>query len=258
MIIVVSDVHIGTPNSDKKEFMRFLDACNKTEIDHLVFLGDILDFWRRNNSQVVIENSDVLEKIGTMKAKNVHYVIGNHDYYIMRLAKRYDEFFHFPVTKSLRLKDGESNFYFIHGYELEVLANMEPLSIENYERFCERMCFSEDVLGEYASNLWNWFENRKGSWWRVKVIRGGPRVREEVNRIKTLAMARGKYLLLGMHPGEKLVFGHTHVPFLSEDGTVANSGCWFNEYNSPNHKNTYIKIVDGQMEVKAFDEKSFP
>lgn len=254
MIIVVSDVHLGTQNSNKKEFMSFLETCNSNEVEHLVLLGDILDFWRRNNAQVVVENSDVLEKIGHLKAKKVHYVVGNHDYYVLRLSRRYaNDYFHFPVSKSLRLTDGDSKFYLTHGYELEVLANLEPISIENYESFCDRMCFSEDVLGEYASNLWNWYENRKGAWWKMKVIKTGPQIREELNRIKTLAMAKGKYMLLGMHPGEKLVFGHTHDPFVSDDGMVANSGCWFNEFNRSSHRNTYIRIEGGKAEVKVYD-----
>ncbi|WP_424357629.1 metallophosphoesterase [Methanocella sp. MCL-LM] len=254
MIVVVSDVHLGCQYSNKQEFMQFLDMCDTPDIDHIIFLGDILDFWRRNNAQVVVENSDVLEKIGHLKAKNVHYVVGNHDYYILRLSRRYsNDYFHFPVSKSLRLTDGDSRFYFIHGYELEVMANLEPLSIENYEAFCDRMCFSEDVLGEYASNLWNWFENRKGSWWKMKVIKGGPHVKEEVNRIRELAMAKGKYMLLGMHPGEKLVFGHTHEPFVSDDGMVANTGSWFNEFNKARHQNTFITIEDGQAKVRVFD-----
>ncbi|HMK47723.1 MAG TPA: metallophosphoesterase [Methanocella sp.] len=259
MIIVASDVHLGSQNSNKQEFMHFLDLCDSPAVDRLVLLGDILDFWRRNNASVIVENSDVLEKIGRMKPGKVHYIVGNHDYYILRLSKRYaSDYFHFPVSKSLRLTDGDSRFYFIHGYELEVLANLEPVSIENYESFCDRMCFSEDVLGEYASNLWNWYENRKGAWWKVKVIKSGPQIREEVNRIEALAKSKGKYLLLGMHPGEKLVFGHTHDPFMCEDGMVANSGSWFNEFKNSNHQNTYVKIDRGKMEVKTFDENNFP
>ena len=84
MIIVVSDVHLGCQSSNKKEFMQFLEMCDTPEIDHLVLLGDILDFWRRNNAHVIVENSDVLEKIGHLKAKKIHYVVGNHDYYILR------------------------------------------------------------------------------------------------------------------------------------------------------------------------------
>lgn len=258
MIIAVSDVHLGCEGSNREAFMSFLSRCDSTDVDHLVLLGDILDFWRRNNAQVVIENADVLDRIACLKAKNVHYIIGNHDYSIMRLSKRYEESYHFPVHRSLRLTDGGTKLYFTHGYEMEVLTTYEPLSVEAYEKFCERMCYSEDILGEYANNLWNWIENRKGSWWRYRAIRTDSRNRADEDRIRGLALSRGKYILLGMHPDEKLIFGHTHDPFVSPDNMVANTGSWFLEpgANNGRPRNTYIKIVDGKLELKTFDGTS--
>ncbi len=258
MIIVVSDVHLGCKVSNRESFLRFLEKCDTPAIDHLVLLGDILDFWRRNNSCVIMENEAILEKLASLHAKNVHYVVGNHDYLIMRISKRYEDHYPLQVTRSLRLEDGGNPFYFIHGYELDVLANMEPLSIESYEKFCERMCFSEDILGTYVSNLWTIIENRRGSWWRLKTIGDQPASSTSIEKINNLARSKSKYLLLGMHPGERLVFGHTHMPFISEDGMVANTGCWMCDPEKPNVQNTYLKIENGTMELKTFDEDSFP
>jgi UDP-2,3-diacylglucosamine pyrophosphatase LpxH len=259
MIIAVSDVHLGCQGSQKDVFMRFLDACDTARIDHLVLCGDIFDFWRRNNAQVIVENADVLEKLGRIRAKDVYYIVGNHDYYLYRISHRYDGHFHIPVHKSVRLTDGGRRFYFIHGYEIDVLANYEPLSIESYENFCERMCFSEDLIGEYASNFWNWFENRKIAWWKMKVINTSQQhQRLDLHRMRALAASKGRYFLLGMHPEEYLVYGHTHDPYVSADGMVANTGCWFDEQNGRRHRNTYVRIEDGKMEVKDFDEKNFP
>ncbi|OPY30318.1 MAG: UDP-2,3-diacylglucosamine hydrolase [Methanocella sp. PtaU1.Bin125] len=257
MIIAVSDVHLGCDGSNRDAFIDFLRMCDTPDVEHLVLLGDILDFWRRNNAQVVIENSDVLDMISGLKAKNVHYVVGNHDYSILRLSKRYDGHYQFPVQRSLRLTDGGVKLYFIHGFEMEVLTTYEPLSVEAYEKFCERMCYSEDVLGEYASNLWNWIENRKGAWWRYRSIRTDSRNPTDENKIRGLALSKGKYLLLGMQRDEKLIFGHTHDPFLSPDNMVANTGSWFVCHGGNNGclLNTYVKIVDGKMELKRFDGK---
>lgn len=258
MIIAVSDVHLGCKTSNRESFLRFLEKCDTPEIDHLVLLGDILDFWRRNNSCVTMENEVILEKLASLKAKNVHYVIGNHDYLIMRISKRYEDHYPMHVSRSLRLEDGGVPFYFIHGYELDVLANLEPLSIESYEKFCERMCFSEDVLGTYVSNLWTLFENRHGSWWKLKTIGDEPVNSKSVEKINRLACSRSKYVLLGMHPGERLVFGHTHMPFISDDNMVANTGCWMCDPVNSNLQNTYLKIDNGKMELKSFESDSFP
>lgn len=258
MIIAVSDVHLGCNNSNGESFLRFLEQCDGAGIDHLVFVGDIFDFWRRNNSCVFMENERILDKIASMNVKNVHYIIGNHDYLMMRISKRYEGSYPMHVVKSLRLEDGGNIFYFIHGYELDVLVNLEPLSIESYEKFCERMCFSEDLLGTYVSNLWNRIENRRGSWWRIKMIEDKPGNVASVQKMNDLACSKSKYLLLGMRPGERLIFGHTHVPFISEDGTVANTGAWMCEPEKTNCPNTYVKIENGRMELKSFGAGSFP
>lgn len=82
----------------------------------------------------------------------------NHDYYLLKLNERYAGNYPFSISKSLRLEDGGKKFYFIHGYELEVLANLEPMSIEDYENFSEKMCFVENVIGGLASRLWSLVE----------------------------------------------------------------------------------------------------
>jgi UDP-2,3-diacylglucosamine pyrophosphatase LpxH len=75
MITVVSDIHIGFDRCNKEDFLRFLDTCNTGDIDHLVLLGDIMDFWRRNNAQVVVEkeNEKILAKLINLNVKNIYY-----------------------------------------------------------------------------------------------------------------------------------------------------------------------------------------
>ena len=53
MIVAVSDVHLGHKDEGKQErFLEFLDRCDTGEIDHLVLLGDIFDFWRRSKGLI--------------------------------------------------------------------------------------------------------------------------------------------------------------------------------------------------------------
>jgi len=73
MILVVSDLHLGYDKCNRDEFLNFLDYHRSAEIDHLVLLGDIFDFWRRNNAQVVEENEEVMVKLNDLNAKNIHY-----------------------------------------------------------------------------------------------------------------------------------------------------------------------------------------
>lgn len=60
MIIAVSDVHLGYAKSNSETFREFMERCGKIDIDHFVILGDLMDFWRANNAQIMIENEHIL------------------------------------------------------------------------------------------------------------------------------------------------------------------------------------------------------
>lgn len=81
MILVVSDVHLGYYASNSRSFRDFLGGQCKSlgKNDTLVLLGDIFDFWRRNNVAVALENEIIFHSLENLDAK-IHYVVGNHDY----------------------------------------------------------------------------------------------------------------------------------------------------------------------------------
>ena len=248
MILVISDVHLGYKNCNHDDFLAFLDSYD-TEINHLVLLGDFFDFWRRNNAKIITENEDILEKLNNLNAKNIHYVVGNHDYYMFNLRERYGDNFPFTISKYLRLEDNGNSFYFIHGYEFEILS-LEPMTLEMYEEFSEKMCFSEDIIGGVASHLWDFIQ---GSGFKENIEKN-PRERLEskTKKIYNFATSKGKNFLLGMKPADRLVFGHTHGPFINNDKTVANTGSWINELPKKEYQNSYVEISKGEMELKFF------
>ena len=86
-IIVVSDLHLGFDGSDKAAFIRFLGKLQSDpSVTDLVFLGDIVDMWRRDSSGVFLENHDVLDLIIELQKKmRVYYVAGNHDFHVLKL-----------------------------------------------------------------------------------------------------------------------------------------------------------------------------
>ncbi len=261
-IIAVSDVHLGTENSNSNDFLRFLELCNTADIDDLVLLGDIMDFWRRNNAKIVIDedNAKILEKIALLDVKNIHYIVGNHDYYMLRLFERYEDSYPFSVSKSLRLENGGRSFYFIHGYELEVLETLQPATIEQYEVFSENMCFAEDMIGGFASSLWSMKSGCEDIIDKTtQFLKKPPNEREDIANIYDLAISKGAYILLGMKPDEYLVYGHTHRPYASEKHKRANTGAWVQDNKLKNKSiNTYVKIKDGEVSLQKFNPYSFP
>ena len=264
MIIVASDVHLGYDKCNYGAFTSFLNKCNSSGIDHLVLLGDLLDFWRRNSAEIIMDEkyAEIFNLLDNLAAKDVHYIVGNHDYHMLRLNERYEKeydttVFPFTIRPSLRLLDNGSMFYFIHGYELEVLLNLKPLDIESYETLSDHMCSGGDIIGGLASHMWD-IVQRLRLQQKFIDLNKAPHERGTIDNIEKFAESKGAYMLLGMKHGEKLVFGHTHKPFINDNRTVANSGAWVNEATNEQPQNTYVKISNGQMELKTFDEKNFP
>jgi UDP-2,3-diacylglucosamine pyrophosphatase LpxH len=250
MILVISDVHLGYELCNREAFSEFLDGYLSVDLDHMVILGDLFDFWRGNTNEIIAENEDILEKILKLNVKNIHYIVGNHDYYMNNLGERFGDNFPFTISKNLRLEDGDNKFYFTHGYEFEVI-NMEPVTLDMYEEFSEKMCFSDDFIGGLAGHLWSLIQGDN----LKEKLEKNPRKRleslEETLKIYKLAVSSGKNFIFGIKPNERLIFGHTHGPFINKEKTVANAGSWTMELQSE-YQNSYIEIVDGNIELKFF------
>ena len=124
----------------------------------------------------------------------------------------------------------------------------KPLTIEDYERISEALCRAENILGRLMSKLWGLKKklkkppNERRSW----RITGG--IINHMNNLELFACSKVRNIFLGMKSNEKLVFGHTHHPFLFED--TGNTGSWVKEEYE---HNTFIKIDKGKMELNKWD-----
>jgi UDP-2,3-diacylglucosamine pyrophosphatase LpxH len=264
-IIIVSDIHLGHRESDRNSFQLFLESKtikNLTDKDHFILLGDIIDFWRRQNADAILDkdNESILQKIIKISSKtNLYYIIGNHDYSILKLYYRYGENrFPFQVLKNLRLEDNEKKFYFTHGYELEVFSSLEPLTIDEYEYISEILCNRTGGLtGGLLTKLWDTLDMIKssvkfGKNSKIYSIQKPPKERLDMNKIDKLCRSiAARSILLGMKENEFLVFGHTHWPFIENESSVANSGSWI-KYNK--YYDSYLVIEEGRIELNYWKQ----
>ncbi len=248
MIVAVSDMHIGYEKSNKDDFLRFLDEIKSEKIDHFVLIGDVFDFWRRNSVKAILENQEVINEIMELNADNIHYLIGNHDYYVLEWYQKFKDRYPFTVSKDLRLEDGGNKFYFTHGYEMEVLVNYD-LNLETYEKFSRDMCWNSDERGSFVSKIWDTFKSISRE--EVDELKLKPSKRKEMENIYRFATSPTKYLFLGLQQDETLIFGHTHLPFIEEEHKIANTGAWVNEFGKE-IQNSYVEIINGRMELKFF------
>ena len=79
--IFISDLHLGTSNSKADQLLKFLEEnrCN-----NLFLIGDIIDMINLRKKMFWDEKTSLVIKklIAMSRDTNVHYITGNHDYYL--------------------------------------------------------------------------------------------------------------------------------------------------------------------------------
>jgi len=260
-IIAVSDVHLGSEDSNKSEFDTFLNSLiDDQEVTDLVLLGDIVEMWRRDASGVFLENMDTVQIIKDLQRKiKVHCVAGNHDYHLLKMKNRAPYYnYPFEFNENLELQDGDRTYRFMHGYEFEYgneLALMEPIM----ELLCHIMTdaegVSEDKLWVYLARKITDLQytilthtiNKEDLNKRVRKLSDSPKVRL---KDKLLDIERRAYA--EVQDNAVLVFGHTHHPFINDEENLVNTGSWVND--SIPH-NTYLEILDGVPRLFVYGGK---
>jgi len=77
--VFISDVHLGTNDSQAERLLDFIKEC---ECENLFLVGDIIDGWElRRSFRWKQSHTDVLQKLlrKARKGTNVYYILGNHD-----------------------------------------------------------------------------------------------------------------------------------------------------------------------------------
>lgn len=254
-IIIISDVHLGTTICNQIAFRQFVSWLARNPPDRLVIAGDLLDLWRRSNARVLTENREVLAQLFGIDCE-IDYVIGNHDYGIWDIADRNGKDVLWPgdfrIVRDLRFSCGSHTYYVTHGYDLDVAVTMEGMPLRTYEAFAAAMCRADDTLGGLASLLWDAVSISGAGISRVRKMGSAkPHDDIEYRDIYDVAISGAAHLLLGAHPRDRIILGHTHWPFCT--GTVANTGSWCTEAGVPQH-NTYIEVTKKGMQLKVFPE----
>ena len=80
-IIIVSDIHLGTKDSQAKEFIKFLDE-HPTE--QLILNGDIIDGWalQRGSKWKKQHTKVILKLLELSKKTDIVWIRGNHDEFL--------------------------------------------------------------------------------------------------------------------------------------------------------------------------------
>ena len=252
MIVAISDVHIGAPNSDRGAFVAFLnDVLMRRDDDNitdLVLCGDILDFWRCDVMDMILESEHIINRLIYLADRgiNIHYIAGNHDY-IMRKAESKHK--HIRFSTDLELTNDGRTWAFLHGWEFD--TSMNPA-------YFDAFCYANTTQGDYIRKTFKTYLRflppvKAGRAWI-----SGKRIQNDMRDmfsfsdkpgLKNSSPTGNKLIDTAEFPDGGTVFGHTHLPQLNAEEGLADCGSWHRGY--PTH-NTYAEIDDGVVCLKQF------
>jgi predicted phosphodiesterase len=206
--------------------------------------------WRRDASGVFLENHDTVEKILALKSIGVqtHYIAGNHDYHVLNLD---NPAYPFEFKKELTLTDGPVTYRFVHGYEFDPDQKPTLMAL-----LCRVMSDKEGALEDQwwadLHSLNNIFSRIEPAFVRKDIDDLIDRVRRRPeDRLKGSLNEINSRACKAVRPGEVLIFGHTHAPFVNKAENVVNSGSWVKDADP---HNTYVELTDGKPRLFVFGD----
>lgn len=226
--LIMSDLHIGFKYSRAKDVLSVLES---EKYDRLILNGDIFDI----SSMMIRPHWDehhtaVLKKIlKVAKKKEVVYVIGNHDYPLMHLEEYTNKLAGVNICREYVYESGDKRILCLHGDQLD-----------NTTRRMQRL---GDNL--YAFGLWaNKHINTIRSWFGLPYFSVSKWCKDKVKIIIAKAFdidrLTGEYLL--EYNCNVLAYGHTHMPYVSDNRV--NSGSFVEIATYLTEKNGVFKLHD--------------
>ena len=250
-IIAISDTHVGAPQANTTKLVWFLGTIEDRadEITDLVLCGDILDFWRCDVMDMMLESADVMSRLIDLadNGVNVHYIAGNHDY-IMRKAESKHERINFST--SLELYEDGRRWAFLHGWEFDKFMN---------PAYFDAFCYANTTHGDYIRETFKMYLRFLPL---VKAIRtwiSGKRIQSDMrdmfsfndkHRLENISPTGNNLIDTAQFPDGGLIVGHTHIPQLNTEEGIIDCGSWHSGY--PTH-NTYIEIDGETVHLRRFE-----
>jgi UDP-2,3-diacylglucosamine pyrophosphatase LpxH len=245
-VVVAGDVHLGAANSNADAFNAFLDDLHRDHetLSEVVLLGDVWDLVRRDPFGCAWETHETIARLQRLAAAvPVTLVFGNHDTYLERLdPSRYA----IEFADDYAIEQAGTHVWFCHGnafdrFQFDALSR--ALSGPGDRGDIDPTNGRKDPVVAAARE---WFQA------------GRARVSETISRVAPgLAPAADRYprrerrahAYLDSIPADKLVYGHTHAPYVHDENVAANPGSW--KSTAPVH-NTYLRLDAGHLELYRY------
>ncbi len=232
-IIFLADAHLkGEGEGAETNLIAFLDSLD--DLDCLVILGDLFDFWTGGNSVARRRYSAVLHALEKVAGRGTRiiYVEGNHDFlmgpfFTERLKAR-------VIKEAEEVTLDNKKFYLAHGDTVSMT--------DGYRRW--RGFLRSPVYGALTSAM------PSSMVWNIAMRLSG-RSRSYNTKGRALDNSLKEFAKTKLAEGaDFVVMAHSHLAGVHElkDGTYANPGGWQGE-------RTYLEYENGKMRVKKYRRK---
>ena len=182
MILVISDIHLGSPICQAELTLKVLE---ESEYDKLIICGDILDSY--NIHRLCKKQWKVLSALRKIsKTKECIFIKGNHDQHLETISALLGFDFKLEHIEIINSK----KFYFVHGDRWDYLIQLKP------------------YLAEIGAAIYYFLQ---------KIDKKQIYTRKLKKAIKTWRSSADRVMQRIAHHGKDLgcnvvVFGHTHMP----------------------------------------------
>ena len=230
--LLISDLHIGFRFSRASDILKVLDTEN---FDRLILVGDIFDIAQMMKRPYWDEHhTAVLKKILKIaKTKEVVYIIGNHDYPLFYLQEFTKKIAGLSLQREYVYTSGERRILCIHGDQLDRVS-------KNTQRLGDYLYHLGLNLNKYINSIRKVFGLR---YWSISKW-AKDRVKKLIAKAFNMSSLLQKYK--DDYDADVIVYGHTHMPLVTENGTVINIGTFVEIA-------TYVTEEDGVFTLHDLD-----
>ena len=218
-VVVISDVHLGTPNCHAEELMAYLSSI---EPKKLVLNGDILDVGQFNNHFFPASHLKILKKIISMASKGteVIYITGNQDEKLRKFS--YTRMGNLSIQDNLVLNIDGRKAWIFHG-------DVFDISIPQSKRLAKMGDTGFQLLLRF-NRILNWFFTKLG---KEKYSLSGKIKHNAKNAEKYINLFKKNAVETALYKGyDYVICGHIHQPEKetfeknNRKCTYLNSGDW--------------------------------
>ncbi len=229
--LVFSDVHLDASDGSRHApFIAFLRTIDPAEVDRVVILGDLFDFWFEYRHVIFSGYFEVLRVLADLRDRGVelHLVCGNHDFWAGRFLREGLRMHIHPAPVTLPF--GARRVLLVHGDGI----NPRDWSYRIYKRVAR----ARPVV---------WLFSLLHPDWAMRIARGvshGSRalthVDDRKNGPEVISQRAFAVDLLCRGVADTVICGHTHFPLVEEHpcpegiGLYINTGDWM-------HHQSYVE-----------------